>query len=173
MVHDRAMWPLWSMYMVLTVLVRYKADEYLAVALKMKWVVNVPEDVAGISCTYLPNRLPIRCLWILVIKRHSYYQRCRTQNHCRSVGALLMLCWHSLSGCGRARVSSSFDHWGGQYIQNGLWRTDVNILWSTLTYVNMTINVKLETQNRRLEPTGLAKPSKPRVLTGKGPGLVC
>jgi len=29
----------------------------------------------------------------------------------------------------------------------------------------------LETQNRRLEPTGLAKPGKIRGLTGKGPGL--
>jgi len=31
--------------------------------------------------------------------------------------------------------------------------------------------VKSETQNRRLESTGLAKPSETRVLTGTGPGL--
>jgi len=30
---------------------------------------------------------------------------------------------------------------------------------------------KPETLNRRLEPTGLAKPSKTRGLTGTGPGL--
>jgi len=30
-----------------------------------------------------------------------------------------------------------------------------------------------ETQNRRLEPTGQAKPSKTRGLTGTGPGLAC
>ena len=30
---------------------------------------------------------------------------------------------------------------------------------------------KPETQNRRLEPTGLAKPFKPRGLTGTCPGL--
>jgi len=30
---------------------------------------------------------------------------------------------------------------------------------------------KPETQNRRLEPTGLAKPGKSRGLTGTGPGL--
>ena len=35
----------------------------------------------------------------------------------------------------------------------------------------MTINVKPETQNRRLEPTGLAKPGTTRCLTGMGPGL--
>jgi len=31
--------------------------------------------------------------------------------------------------------------------------------------------VKPETQNRRLEPTGLAKPSQTRGLMGTGPGL--
>jgi hypothetical protein len=31
--------------------------------------------------------------------------------------------------------------------------------------------VKPETQNRRLEPTGLAKPGETRGLTGTGPGL--
>jgi hypothetical protein len=30
---------------------------------------------------------------------------------------------------------------------------------------------KPETENRRLEPTGLGKPSKTRGLTGTGPGL--
>ena len=33
------------------------------------------------------------------------------------------------------------------------------------------MNMKPETQNRRLEPTGLPKPGEARGLTGTGPGL--
>ena len=47
----------------------------------------------------------------------------------------------------------------------------VNILRLTVAYLNATINVKPETQNRRLDPTGLAKPGEPRGLMGTGPGL--
>jgi hypothetical protein len=47
----------------------------------------------------------------------------------------------------------------------------VKILRLTVAYLNATINVKPETQNRRLEPTGLAKPGETRGLTGTGPGL--
>ena len=47
----------------------------------------------------------------------------------------------------------------------------VNILRLTVAYLNATINVKPETRNRRLEPTGLAKPGETRGLTGTGPGL--
>jgi hypothetical protein len=47
----------------------------------------------------------------------------------------------------------------------------VNILRLTVAYQNATINVKPETQNRRLEPTGLAKPGETCRLIGTGPGL--
>jgi len=47
----------------------------------------------------------------------------------------------------------------------------VNILRLTVAYLNATVNMKPETQNRRLEPTGLAKPGETRGLTGTGPGL--
>ena len=47
----------------------------------------------------------------------------------------------------------------------------VNILRLTVAYLNATINVKPETQNRRLDPTGIAKPGETRGLTGTGPGL--
>jgi len=47
----------------------------------------------------------------------------------------------------------------------------VNILRLTVAYLNATINVKPEMQNRRLDPTGLAKPGETRGLTGTGPGL--
>jgi len=38
-------------------------------------------------------------------------------------------------------------------------------------YLNATINVKPEKQNRRLKPTGRAKPGETCRLTGTGPGL--
>jgi hypothetical protein len=47
----------------------------------------------------------------------------------------------------------------------------VNLLRLTVAYLNATINVKPKMQNRRLEPTDLAKPGKTRGLTGTGPGL--
>jgi len=47
---------------------------------------------------------------------------------------------------------------------------NINIL-SSVAYLNATVNVKPKTQNRRLEPTGLAKPGKIGGLTGTGPGL--
>jgi hypothetical protein len=47
----------------------------------------------------------------------------------------------------------------------------VNILRLTIAYLSATITVKPEMQNRRLEPTGLAKPGETRGLTGPGPGL--
>jgi hypothetical protein len=42
---------------------------------------------------------------------------------------------------------------------------------STVAYLNATRNVKSETRNRRLEPTGLAKPVETRVLMGTCMGL--
>jgi len=47
----------------------------------------------------------------------------------------------------------------------------VNILRLRVAYLKATINVKPETLNRRLEPTGLAKHGGTRGLTGTGPGL--
>jgi len=47
----------------------------------------------------------------------------------------------------------------------------VNILRLTVAYLNATINVTPETQKRRLEPMGVAKPGETRGLTGTGPGL--
>jgi len=83
----------------------------------------------------------------------------------------LTLSWRSYWRCGRARVSIRFDHWGGQYIENGLWRPDVNIIRSTVTYLNATINVKPATGNQRLELIGLAKPGETCGLTVPGPVL--
>jgi len=81
----------------------------------------------------------------------------------------LRWCW--FSGCGRVHVSIPVDHWGGQYIENKMWCTNVNIPPSTVAYLDATIYVKPETHNRRLELTGLAKPGETHVLTGLGLGL--
>jgi len=47
----------------------------------------------------------------------------------------------------------------------------VNSLRLTVAYLNATINMKPDTQNRRSEPTGLAKLGQTRGMTGTGPGL--
>jgi len=119
-------------------------------------------------CLY---RLPDPALWMLLIKHHSYYRRCKTKYHWRSVDALLTLCWRWFSGCGWEREYPCFAHQGGEYADNEPWPTNVNTLRLAVAYLNPTINVKPETQNRRLDPTGLAKPGETRGLTGKGPGL--
>jgi len=85
----------------------------------------------------------------------------------------LMLHWRSFSGYGRACVSIHFDHQGGQYIKNKRWCTNVNSLRLSVAYLNATINVKLKTQNQRLEPTGLPNPSKTRESMGMGPAFAC
>ena len=87
MVNHSAMWPFLSIYIVLTVFVLQKAHEYWVVPLKMKLVVTVLEDVPGLSLIYLPMRLPSPCLWMLVIKHHSYYRRCKTKNRWRAIDA--------------------------------------------------------------------------------------
>jgi len=84
---------------------------------------------------------------------------------------LLMLRCRSFSGCGRAGVSIHFDDSGGQYIENAQWHTTVNILQSTVAYLNATINVNPEMWNHRLDLTGQATPGEIRGLTGTGPGL--
>jgi len=68
-------------------------------------------------------------------------------------------------------VSIRFDHYGSQSIEHELSPTDVNILRFSVADLKETINVKPEIRNRRLEPTGLAKPSESRGLTDTGLGL--
>jgi len=68
-------------------------------------------------------------------------------------------------------VSVHFDHYGGQSIINKRCCTNINILRLSVTYLNVTIHVKPELQNRRMEPTGLAKPGKTHWLTGTRPGF--
>jgi len=83
----------------------------------------------------------------------------------------LMRRWLSCSGWGKERVSLVFSYNRGRFIWKGQWCAKVNILRLTVGYLNATIKDIPETQNRRLEPTGFAKPGKTRRLTGTGPGL--
>jgi len=53
MVDHSAMWPLLSIYIVLAGFVDHKAQEHFVVALNMKYIVTVREDVLGIFRTYL------------------------------------------------------------------------------------------------------------------------
>ena len=117
---------------------------------------NIPSLLAYKDCHYVVYG----CMWLSA-----------THNTEHANPKLFTLCWRSFPGCGSAHVIICFDHWGGQYIENGTWHTDVNILWSTVTYLNATINVNPEKRNRRLEMTGVAKPGKTRRLTGTGLGL--
>ena len=89
----------------------------------------------------------------------------------RSVDALLTLCWRSFSGCGWAHEYACFAHQGGKYTKNEPCHTNVNRVRLTVAYLNATLNVKPEMQNRRLETTGLVKPSETRGLTSTDPGV--
>jgi len=62
---------------------------------------------------------------------------------------LLTLRWRSFPGWCRERLSTYFDHNGGQYIQKEHWHTIFNILWLTVGYLNGMIN--RATQNANLE----------------------
>lgn len=62
-----------------------------------------------------------------------------------------------------------FDHQSGQYIQNVPRPTDVNILWLTVAYLNLTITVKPQMRKQRLEQMGQAKPGEIFGLTVRGP----
>ena len=59
MVNHSVMRRLSSLYIVLTVIIPSKAQEYLLGALSMISVVTVPEDVARISRTYMPVKAVI------------------------------------------------------------------------------------------------------------------
>jgi len=160
------------------------------------------------------SRLPSSCVLMLVTKRHSYYQRCKTNNCWPYVDAhfqdgvgsvslslftlkaahtlFMTVCylsppilpkihnqqtltprWRLFWGCGWAPVSDHSDHHGCQYIENKLWCTTVDILRLLVAYLNATIYVKPEMQNRSLERTGLAKSGETHCLTGLSPALAC
>jgi len=154
-VNPSAMWPVWSIYVVLTVFVCETAREYIVVALSMKYVVTVPEDVAGISRTYLPIRASIRLFIDACDPAPLIILTMEDQKS-------LMLCWHSYWGGSRALESGHVAHQGSQYIEDKLWQTNVNIVRLQVAYLIATICVKPETPNQRLELTGQAKPGQTR-----------
>jgi len=107
---------------------------------------------------------PIVCLWLCVSCRPPDYPGYMTNNCWRSVGA------HFQNVVGRV-CPFNYDQYGGQCIENKPWCTNINISRIRVAYLNVTINVKPETQNRGFEPTGLAKHATARSLMGTGPGL--
>jgi len=108
MVNHRVMWPLWSIYIFLTVFVWYKAQEYSVVALSMKSVVTVPEDVVGISHTYLPIKAAISVFMDACDQSPLIIRKMPQQKS-------LTLCKRSFSKWGRERFSFSFGYNGGEY----------------------------------------------------------
>jgi len=89
------------------------------------------------------------------------------------VQQLLTLHWRSFSRWGKECVSVCFDQQCGQFIQKRQRHTKANILWLRIAYQNVTNIVKPETQKRRLDVAGLAKPSKTPWLPSTGSGLSC
>jgi len=128
-----------------------------------------PLQVANTSSMTVCNLLPLRL--------------CTMHDH-----KSLTLHWSSFSAWGREHVSFCFDHSGGQSIQKSQWCTKVNILQSTVAYLNATI----DSETRNTEPeiatdgssqtghhlqvdgfgSGFILPSH-SVLTGRGPASAC
>lgn len=79
--------------------------------------------------------------------------------------------WHSFSRCGRVCEYARFANQGGEYVENNLWSSDVNMLWLTVALQNTTTNVTPERQNNWLEPTGLANLGKTHWLAGSSAHL--
>ena len=130
----------------------------------MKKVVTVQEAIAAISFAYL----------LIKTTNHLFMEMCdqaplwlpKIQNH-----QLLTIRWRSFSGWGWERLSTCLLYKGCQYIRKWHCSTIVNILQLPVGYLNVTINGKPETQNQRLDPTGLAKPGETGRWMGMGPGL--
>jgi hypothetical protein len=130
----------------------------------MKWVVTVPEDAAGLFCTYQTMKATIRLFMNACDEALLILSKMQDRK-------LLTLRWHSFSECRSVCVTVHFDHEGGQYIENELPCTNLNIIQLPVAYLNATKNVKPEMRNWRMEPTGLAKPGKTCGLTDMGLGM--
>jgi len=86
-INNSVMWPLWSIYIVWLFFCskRLNYTEWLlrrwnTLLLSRKMWHEYPVHIC-------PYRLPYHCLWMLVIKHHLYYQRCKFQNCSHSVDA--------------------------------------------------------------------------------------
>jgi hypothetical protein len=111
--------------------------------------------VARISRTYLPIKAVISFFMDACDRAQLILPKMQEQDS-------LTLCWRSFSGCGWVREYAWFAHQGGKYVENETWRTNVNIVRLPVAYLNASKNVWPETQNQRLEPTGLTQPGATR-----------
>jgi len=77
----------------------------------------------------------------------------------------------SLSGWGRERFSLVFDHKGGQYIRKRLRYTNVNILRSSIGYLNATINRNTRIPEPEIGTDGSSKTRQNPRVDGYGSGI--
>jgi hypothetical protein len=108
MVNHSTIWLLLSIYIVLTGFVGQKAHAHMVVALVMKKVVTIREDVAGISHTYMPIRAAIS----LFIDASEQVPLILPNMHGQK---LLTLHSRSLSRWGRECLAFSCSYNGRQY----------------------------------------------------------
>jgi len=108
MVNYSAMWPLLSIYMDLTVFVRWKVQEYLVVGLWIKWVVTVLVDVVGIFRTYLPIKAAISLFMDTCDQEPLLLPKMQDPKSLR-------LHWRSFSRWGREGFPCFSSNTGGQY----------------------------------------------------------
>jgi len=84
-------------------------------------------------------RLPSPCLWMLVIKHHSYYRECKTNNHWRSIDA------HCQDGVGS--ISLSFFVIKAQYYVYGYVKSVAPQItqdtWPTIVDAPLTLIVRM------------------------------
>jgi len=77
--------------------------------------------LGGFRFLFWLYRWPICCLWLCNLLPPRSPKIHDQQS--------LTLCWHSISGCGRACVYVRSECYGGYYVKNILCHTIVNILW--------------------------------------------
>jgi len=80
----------------------------------------------------------------------------------------LTLHWRSFPGWGRERLSTYFDHKGGQYIQKEHCRTIVNISRLTVGYLNATINRTTRNAKPEIGPNAYSQTRQDWWVDGYG-----
>jgi len=133
-------------------------------SLTLRWLSFSRWGTEHLSFFLLLYPRPILYLWICSTCNHARVAKIHDQQWLR-------LCWDSFSGCRKVHVSICYDHQGGQSIENIPWRTNVNYTRSTVAYLNVTIIVTLDTQNRRFSHRSSSKPGQIHGLTCTHPDL--
>jgi hypothetical protein len=110
MVNYSAMWPLLSLYEIVTIFVDINADKHLVSAGYIKHIVTIEEPVAAILVAYLPRMAPnYLCIEVS--------DQVPLQLHMMLTQQLLKLCRVSLSIWGSKHIGAFFAYQGGQYVE--------------------------------------------------------